>query len=290
MSKFIKRTAEVAEQQRLIEESAANGLESVRHVLAVASGKGGVGKTTIAVNLAVALAAEGLRVGLLDADVYGPSVPLMLGLQQPAVWEEQTLIPACKFGISIMSLGILSEAGQAIVWRGPMVSKAIHQLINQVRWGDLDCLVVDLPPGTGDPSISVAQHIPDASVLMVTTPQEIALADVRRAIEMFRRMDLNIVGLVENMSYFMCGHAVEPIEIFGIFGAGGGQKLSEETGLPLLGTIPIEMEIGRAGDAGVPLMVSQPDSAAGKIFQSIAEVLKSDILAATEVRQSTTAD
>lgn len=274
MSKFINRTAEMTEHQRQMEESANCGMESVRHVLAIASGKGGVGKTTIAVNLAVALAAQGLQVGLLDADIYGPSVPVMLGLNEAPQWEGKTLIPVRKFGLPVMSIGMLSESEKAIAWRGPMVGKAIHQLLYQVRWGVLDYLIIDLPPGTGDSSMSIADYLPDCHVLMVTTPQEVALSNVRRAMELFRKYHLNIVGLVENMSYFMCDHCTEPIEMFGIFGAGGGQKLSEETGLPLLATIPIEMAIGKAGDAGIPIMVSAPDSDVGQIFQSIAAALK----------------
>ncbi len=244
------------------------GVEKVRHVLAVASGKGGVGKTTIAVNVALALAEKGNRVGLLDADVYGPSVPVMLGLNDPPVWENQMMIPAEKFGLKIISLGMLTEKNQSIVWRGPLVSKAISQLLGQVLWGDLDFLVVDLPPGTGDPSITIAKSIPRAAVLMVTTPQEVALADVRRAIDLFRKFDMRIIGLVENMSYFFCGHTEIPIEIFG---HGGGAKLSEELELPLLAEIPIDLEIGKGSDSGVPLMASAQDSETGRIFQDIAE-------------------
>lgn len=246
------------------------GVEKVRHVLAVASGKGGVGKTTLAVNLALALTRLGKQVGLLDADVYGPSVPLMLGLVEGAVWENQMMIPADKFGLKVMSLGMLTEKTQSIVWKGPLVSKAIGQLLGQVLWGELDFLVVDLPPGTGDPSITIARSLPDASVLMVTTPQEVALADVRRAIDLFKKFDLKIVGLVENMSYFFCGHTEKPIEIFG---RGGGEKLRDEYGLPLLAKIPIDLEIGQCGDSGSPLMITVPDSDTGRIFQDLARAI-----------------
>lgn len=249
------------------------GLEKVRHVLAVASGKGGVGKTTIAVNVALALAEKGNRVGLLDADVYGPSLPVMLGLNEPPVWENQMMIPAEKFGLKIMSLGMLTEKNQSIIWRGPLVSRAISQLLGQVLWGDLDFLVVDLPPGTGDPSITIAKSIPNATVLMVTTPQEVALADVRRAIDLFKKFDMRIIGMVENMSYFLCGHTDKPIEIFG---RGGGKKLSEEYGLSLLAKIPIDLKIGQGGDSGRPLMVSAANSETGRIFQSIAEEVAKD--------------
>lgn len=256
------------ELQQLFPEHPLVGLGKVRHVLAVASGKGGVGKTTTAVNVALALAEKGNQVGLLDADVYGPSVPVMLGINDSPDWENGMMIPVEKFGLRIMSLGMITEKGKPVVWRGPLVSKAIRQLMGQVLWGDLDYLVVDLPPGTGDPSITVAQSIPGAAVLMVTTPQEVALADVRRAIDLFNKFSINILGLVENMSYFFCGHSEKPIEIFG---QGGGEKLSEEFGLPLLGKVPIDLEIGKGGDSGVPLMVLLPDSETGKIFQCIAE-------------------
>lgn len=250
------------------------GIEKVAHVLAVASGKGGVGKTTIAVNLALTLQAKGYAVGLLDADVYGPSVPVMLDLHETPQWEEKTMIPVHKFGLAVMSLGMLSEQGQAFIWRGPMVGKAINQLLGQVRWGALDYLVVDLPPGTGDPSITVAQTIPEAAVIMVTTPQDVALADVRRSVALFRKYDLNIVGLVENMSYFMCGHSDEPIEIFG---SGGGLKLSKELELPLLGQIPLDLTIRAGGDSGTPLMAGAYDSEAGQVFQMIANKVLAEV-------------
>jgi len=256
------------ELEQLFPKHPLVGLGRVRHVVAVASGKGGVGKTTIAVNVALALAGKGQRVGLLDADVYGPSVPVMLALSDSPEWENQMMIPVEKFGLRIMSLGMITEKGQPVVWRGPLVAKAINQLLGQVMWGELDYLVVDLPPGTGDPSITIAQSIPNATVLMVTTPQEVALADVRRSIELFKKFDISIVGLVENMSYFFCGHTEKPIEIFG---RGGGEKLSEEFGLPLLGMIPIDLEISKSGDSGAPLMVAAPESEAGILFQRIAE-------------------
>jgi ATP-binding protein involved in chromosome partitioning len=262
------------ELQNLFPQHPLRGLNKVQHVMAVASGKGGVGKTTIAINLALAIAAEGFSVGLLDADVYGPSVPVMLGLNDAPEWENKIMLPVHKFGMKVMSLGMLSEKGQAFIWRGPMVGKAINQLLGQVMWGELDFLVVDLPPGTGDPSITVAQSIPNASILIVTTPQEVALADVRRSVELFRKFDLNIVGTVENLSYFMCGHDAKPIEIFG---HGGGEKLSEELGLPLLGAVPIELVIREGGDSGIPLMISAPDSDAGHIFKSVTRRILAEV-------------
>lgn len=255
------------EMHQLFPRHPLTGIGKVRQVFAVASGKGGVGKTTIAVNLALALARKGNRVGLMDADIYGPSIPVMLGLEAEAEREHGIFLPVEKFGLKIMSLGMLIEKGHAVIWRGPMVAKAIQQLLVEVLWGELDYLVVDLPPGTGDASISVAQSIPGASVLMVTTPQEVALADVRRSIELFRKFNVHLAGLVENMSYFICGHTSDPIEIFG---HGGGEKLCGEFGLPLLGLIPIDLELGKGGDTGEPLMVSKPDSETGRIFQNIA--------------------
>jgi ATP-binding protein involved in chromosome partitioning len=253
---------------------AEQGIDNVKHVLAIASGKGGVGKTTIAVNLAQALQKKGYLVGLMDADVYGPSIPVMLNIHEPLTWENKTMIPVHKYDLDIISLGMLVEKGQAFIWRGPMVGKAIKQLLEQVRWGKLDFLIIDLPPGTGDPSITIAQKIPNAAVLMVTTPQEVAMADVRRAVELFRNFDLNIVGLVENMSYFNCGHTPEPIEIFG---SGGGAKLSDELELPLLGQIPIDLEIRAAGDSGQPLMCAASDSDAVRGFMALADKIVAEV-------------
>jgi len=184
--------------------------------------------------------------------------------------EAEMIIPREKFGLRIVSMGMTAGQDGAFIWRGPLVSKMIHHLLGQVKWGELDYLVIDLPPGTGDPSITVAQAIPQASILMVTTPQEVSLADVRRAITLFKKHNLRIAGLVENMSYFCCSHSAQPIEIFG---HGGGEKLSRETGLPLLGAIPFDLELGRGGDNGVPLLVSAPDSETGRIFQQVAKEL-----------------
>lgn len=256
------------ERNRLFPKHPLVGIEKVGHTLAVASGKGGVGKTTIAVNVALALVKQGKKVGLLDADVYGPSVPLMLGLsgQNPEM-EHGMLIPVEKFGLKIMSFGMLLRENQAAIWRGPLVSRAITQLLGEVMWGELDYLIIDLPPGTGDPSITIAQAIPKMQVLMVTTPQEVALADVRRAIELFSKQKREVLGFIENMSYFQCAHSAKHIDIFG---HGGGEKLSQETGLPLLGAIPIDLEIGQGGDRGVPLMISSPTSDTARIFEDIA--------------------
>lgn len=257
----------VEERNRLLGRQPLPGIEKVRHMLAVASGKGGVGKTTIAVNVALALSRQGHKVGLLDADVYGPSVPLMLGLSGKPETEQGMLVPLEKFGLKIMSFGMMMEEGQAVIWRGPLVTRTITELLGEVRWGELDYLVVDLPPGTGDPSITIAKALPRLQVLMVTTPQEVALADVRRSIALFAQYKREVVGLIENMSYFQYGRTAERIEIFG---SGGGKTLSRETGLPLLGAIPLDMEIRQGGDSGVPLMISSPDSDTARIFLDIA--------------------
>jgi ATP-binding protein involved in chromosome partitioning len=256
------------EFERMFPKSPLKGIEQVNHFLAVASGKGGVGKTTIAVNVALALARQGYKVGLLDADVYGPSIPLMLGLTEPLEQDGNMIIPREKYGLRIMSLGMTAGENEAFIWRGPLVSKMIHQLLGQVKWGELDYLVLDLPPGTGDPSITIAQAIPYCSVLMITTPQEVALADVRRSIALFNKIGQPIIGLVENMSYFLCNHSAKPIDIFG---SGGGEKLSQEEDIPLFGAIPLDLQLGQGGDNGVPLMVSAPDSATGLVFQTIAQ-------------------
>lgn len=255
------------EYGQLFPKAPLKGIEKVRRFLAVASGKGGVGKTTIAVNVALALSRQGYAVGLLDADVYGPSVPLMLDLSDALDQKENMIIPREKYGLRIMSLGMTAGQNEAFIWRGPLVSKMIHQLLDQVKWGELDYLVIDLPPGTGDPSITIAQALPSCSILMVTTPQEVALADVRRSIALFNKTGQPIVGLVENMSYFLCGHSPQPIDIFG---SGGGEKLSKESNIPLLGAIPLDLELRQGGDSGIPLMVSTPDSDTGLVFQKIA--------------------
>ncbi|WP_217907651.1 Mrp/NBP35 family ATP-binding protein [Desulfosediminicola ganghwensis] len=256
------------EFHQLFPRAPLKGVEKVKQFLAVASGKGGVGKTTIAVNVALALAQQGYLVGLLDADVYGPSLPVMMGISEALEMKDNMIIPKEKHGLRVMSLGMTTGRNEAFIWRGPLVSKMIHQLLDQVAWGELDYLVIDLPPGTGDPSIAIANALPHCSILMVTTPQEVALADVRRAIELFRKTGQPFVGLVENMSYFLCEHSAKPIEIFG---HGGGEQLSKETGFPLLGTLPIDLELQQSGDSGIPLLVSSEGSASVDVFQKIAK-------------------
>ncbi|MBW2647177.1 MAG: Mrp/NBP35 family ATP-binding protein [Deltaproteobacteria bacterium] len=243
------------ELSRIFPKHPLMGIKKVKHFIAVASGKGGVGKTTVTINVALALSREGLKVGLLDADVYGPSIPVMMGLSQRPESEHGMVIPLEKFDLRIMSFGFFLGENTPLIWRGPLVGRAIKQFLDDVMWGDLDYLVVDLPPGTGDPSITIAQCIPSALLIVVTTPQEVALADVK------------ILGIVENMSYFQCAHSEEKIAIFG---QGGGEKLARQMDIPLLGAIPIDMELRRGGDNGRPLMIDFPESETGKVFKEIA--------------------
>jgi ATP-binding protein involved in chromosome partitioning len=259
--------------EQLAATSARPGIGQVARMLAVASGKGGVGKTTVAVNLAVALAQQGLRVGLLDADVYGPSVPLMLGLRSRPIPAQGVLVPPERFRLKAMSIGFLIEEDQPVIWRGPMVSRALKELTGKVAWGELDCLLVDLPPGTGDPSITVAQDLPKARVIVVTTPQTVAIADVRKAVSMFRRLGTPILGIVENMAWFSCAHSDERIPIFG---AGGGESLSRELEVPLLASLPIDIALRESGDLGEPLVAARPDASASRAFADLAKRIVED--------------
>ena len=248
------------------------GIAGVRNIIAVASGKGGVGKSTVAVNLALALKQEGAKVGLLDADIYGPSVPWMLGCQNehPSSADGKTMLPVSACGVVVNSIGFLVPESEAVVWRGPMASKALQQILNDTRWGELDYLVVDMPPGTGDIQLTLAQQVPTTAVVMVTTPQDIALLDVRKGIAMFNKVGIPVAGIVENMSLHICsqcGHS-EPI-----FGHGGGEQLASELDLPLLGQLPLHLDIRLAMDAGAPLPVSAPDSEAAGWYASLARTV-----------------
>lgn len=243
-------------------------LPTVRNAIAVASGKGGVGKSTVATNIAVALAQAGANVGLLDADVYGPSIPTMMGVHdQPQVAKDGMIIPIRKYGMEIMSIGFIIDERQSVIWRGPMVAKMIQQFLAGVVWGDLDYLIIDLPPGTGDTQLTLTQSVPLAGGLIVSTPQAVALADVRRGVVMFQKVDVPILGVIENMSTFICpncGHEEH------IFDHGGARKEAEKLGVPYLGEIPIDLAVREGGDAGVPIVISHPDSPVSAAFRRIA--------------------
>ncbi|MCY6490796.1 Mrp/NBP35 family ATP-binding protein [Leptolyngbya sp. GGD] len=250
-------------------------IPGVRTTLAISSGKGGVGKSTTSVNLAIALTLQGAKVGLLDADIYGPNIPQMLGLGHSEVKTIETaegtrFLPLEAHGIKVMSVGLLAEPDHPLAWRGPVLHKVITQFIQDVEWGDLDYLLIDLPPGTGDAQITIVQESPICGVLLVTTPQQVAIADVRRSIHMFRRVGIPVLGIIENMSYLRCGHCGEPTPIFG---SGGGQQLAEELQTPLLGQVPIEARICAAGDSGRPVTLTDPTSFVGQVFLNIASAL-----------------
>ncbi len=244
-------------------------IEGVRNILAIASNKGGVGKTTVAVNLAVALAKAGARVGLLDADITGPNVPPMMGFSSGFMSEsEQGLGVVERYGVKICSLGFILPKASPIIWRGPLIDKALRELLHQLRWGELDYLLVDLPPGTSDASLGLAQAVPLAGVIIVTTPQEVSLEDAMKAATMFRKMNVPVLGVMENMSYFICPHCGERTDIFG---HGGGEVAAEEMGLEFLGEIPLDAQTRVAGDEGVPITESAPDSPPAQVFRSLAE-------------------
>ena len=248
------------------------GVPGIKHIISVASGKGGVGKSTTAVNLALGLSGLGLKVGILDADIYGPSLPKLFALKsKPQVLEGRILKPLEAFGIKIMSIGFLIEDDAAVIWRGPMVMSALQQMLREVAWGDLDVLVVDMPPGTGDAQLTMAQAVPLAGAVIVSTPQDLALIDARRGIAMFKRVDVPILGLVENMSYFLCpecGHRSD------IFGHGGARHEAERLGIPFLGEIPLELDIRERSDAGLPVVATAPDTPYAARYRAIAEAVK----------------
>ncbi len=248
-----------------------NGIPGIRHVVAVASGKGGVGKSTVSVNLACALQQIGWKVGLLDCDIYGPSIPLMMGAQEkPQVTDNDKMLPIVRHGVGLMSMGFLIEGNMPVIWRGPMIMKTIQQFVTQVEWGELDCLLVDLPPGTGDAQLSLCQTVPLDGGVVVTTPQEASVGVVRKGIAMFEKVSVPILGIIENMSYFTTpgGERVE------IFGHGGGRTEAARRGIPFLGEIPIFTEIREGGDKGTPIVADAPDSAPGRFFLDLARALR----------------
>ncbi|MEX0786887.1 MAG: Mrp/NBP35 family ATP-binding protein [Dehalococcoidia bacterium] len=244
-------------------------VEGVRNIIAVASNKGGVGKSTVAVNLAVALAKRGARVGLMDADVTGPNVPIMMGFEAGFMAEgEKGLTTVEKYGVRLVSLGFVLPRLSPVVWRGPMVGTAVRQLIHDIKWGELDYLLIDLPPGTSDASMSMAQEAPISGVVIVSTPADVAWEDAGKAVAMFDKLNVPVLGIIENMSSFACPHCGERTEIFG---AGGGRRAAEELGLEFLGEIPLDMKTREAGDKGVPITEADPDSEQAKTFFRVAE-------------------
>lgn len=256
----VRMTARVRAAVRPGEET-----PQIKNTIAVSSGKGGVGKSTVAANLAVALREAGATVGLLDADIYGPNIPLMMGARgQPGMFQNR-IIPVASHGVRLISLAFFLKEGEAAVLRGPMLSSTIKQFLFEVDWGELDYLVIDLPPGTGDAQLTLSQVIPLTGALMVTTPQEVSLLDVRKGIAMFRHLNVPVLGVVENMSYYVCPHG----ERVNIFGEGGGQRIAGEFGIPLLGQIPLDPEIRQAGDAGLPILVRAPESIQSQAFRTL---------------------
>jgi ATP-binding protein involved in chromosome partitioning len=244
------------------------GVPGVAAIIAVASGKGGVGKSTTAVNLALGLAATGLKVGMLDADIYGPSMPRLLNIRgRPQTVDGKVLKPMQNFGLKVMSIGFLVDEETPMIWRGPMVMSALTQMLREVEWGELDLLVVDMPPGTGDAQLTMAQQVPLAGAVIVSTPQDLALIDARKGLNMFKKVDVPLLGIVENMSYFV---APDTGKRYDIFGHGGARKEAERLGVAFLGEVPLEMSIRETSDAGAPVVVSAPDGAAAKAYRDIA--------------------
>jgi len=238
----------------------------IRNAIAIGSGKGGVGKSTVAVNTAVVLAQSGARVGLLDADIYGPNIPTMMGIQRLPGQNGEKLLPAEAYGVKVMSIGFMVKPNQPLIWRGPMLHSAIRQFLTDVEWGELDYLVVDLPPGTGDAALSLAQSMPLSGGVIVTLPQQVSLEDARRGLEMFRALEVPLLGVIENMSYLELPDGTR----MDIFGKGGGEKLAQDAGVPFIGAVPIDPSVRTGGDGGIPVVISNPTSVAAKALIAIA--------------------
>ena len=253
---------------RSASETGRPALAGVKNVIAVGAGKGGVGKTTVAVNLALSLARCGSRVGILDGDIYGPNVPIMFGLSTQLTTDGQKIVPAEKYGVQVVSIGFMTNDDAPIIWRGPMLHQAVQQFFREVAWKDLDYLIVDMPPGTGDIALSLSQTVPVVGSIVVTTPQQVSLADSRRAIRMYQKLNIPPIGVVENMSYYACPNCHHETDIFG---HGGGEGLATDMGVPFLGRLPIYQPIREGGDSGVPIVIGEPGSAAARSFLTVAE-------------------
>jgi ATP-binding protein involved in chromosome partitioning len=246
----------------------------VKNIIAVGAGKGGVGKTTVAVNLAVALAQKGSRVGMIDADVYGPNVPIMLGVQARIETDGEKMIPVEKFGVRCVSMGFLANDSDAVIWRGPMLHSVMRQFLHDVRWGELDYLVIDMPPGTGDVALSLSQHVTVTGAVVVTTPQTVSVADSRRALQMYQKLGVPVLGLVENMSFFTCPGCARESDLFG---RGGGERLATELGVTFLGAVPVAEPVRTGGDLGVPIVLAEPDAPAARALVSVAEQVAAQV-------------
>jgi len=267
---------EPEQPQRKVQRGPA-GIPGVTHVIAVASGKGGVGKSTVAANLALALVGLGYRVGLMDSDVYGPSIPLMLGLhERPQSTEDKRIIPLERFGLKVMSLGLFIEDGTPVIWRGPMINKLLTQFLRDVEWGALDYLVLDLPPGTGDAQLTITQQVPLTGGVIVTTPQDVALLDVERGVRMFQQVNAPVLGVIENMSYHVCSGCGDRTELFG---HGGGERMAQRLNIPFLGEMPLVREIRAAADAGKPIVAADPEHPQSRAFRAIAERVVAEVAA-----------
>jgi ATP-binding protein involved in chromosome partitioning len=249
-------------------------LPGVKNVVAVGAGKGGVGKTTVSVNLAVALSKSGARVGVLDGDIYGPNVPIMFGLQAQLESDGKQIRPAEKYGIQVVSMGFLTQDEAPVIWRGPMLHSAIQQFCREVAWKDLDYLVVDMPPGTGDVALSLSQTVPAAGAIVVTTPQQVSLADSRRAVRMYQKLKIPTLGLVENMSFYECTNCHHQADIFG---HGGGEQVAHQLDIPFLGRLPLYQPIRVGSDRGIPLVIAEPDSEGSKAFMDLAETVMTQL-------------
>lgn len=270
-------TAETPQQQSLPDRQ---GIDGVKNLVAISSGKGGVGKSTVAVNVAVALAQTGAKVGLIDADIYGPNTAAMLGLADAKVMVQQSpqgevLEPAFNHGVKLVSMAFLIDPDQPVIWRGPMLNGIIRQFLYQVNWGELDYLIVDMPPGTGDAQLTLAQAVPMAGAIIVTTPQNVALLDSRRGLKMFQQLGVPVLGIVENMSYFIPPDL--PDRQYDLFGSGGGEKTAQELGIPLLGCIPLEINLRQGGDRGLPIVVAEPESASAQALIAIAKAIAAKV-------------
>jgi ATP-binding protein involved in chromosome partitioning len=277
----VRMTANVRAAMSASPEAGRAPLEGVRNVIAVGAGKGGVGKTTVAVNLAVALARVGGRVGLMDGDVYGPNVPIMLGLNDQLSTEGNKIVPLQKYGLRVVSMGFLTQEDAPIIWRGPMLHGVIRQFFQDVRWGELDYLIVDMPPGTGDVALSLTQTVPVAGAVVVTTPQTVSLTDSRRAIRMYEKLNVPVLGLIENMSYFLCPNCRHESDIFG---KGGGERLAQQLGVPFVGQIPIYEPVRIGGDSGIPIVVGDAESPAARAFLAAAEQIAAQVSIASYER------